>query len=125
MFACKVIRVTIGFVIDDEVVLESVPFKGTIMLLGEGGGVKIKARGFVSNQTRRDHVVLGKLVRGVEVSMRGVTSGTLVISIGEKIVTLSQDCEQVEFDGHRARLEGGAKRVVFARDGTVEVSDLK
>ena len=46
-----------------------------------------------------------------------------MISIGEHRCTLARGAEEVEFDGRRANLAGGAKRAVFTKLGGLEVSD--
>ena len=92
---------------DDEVVFESVPYKGSATFT--------KA---LTNSDVETTVKEGNVSYSADAS-----NETIVVSIGEHRCTLTRGAEAVEFDGRRADLAGGAKRAVFTKEGGLEVSD--
>ena len=94
-----------------DVRFEGVPFEGTVPLI----------EGFANLHTSGDGRI-EKTVAGRIVSL-DYDGETMEVAVGELRFTLIRRGEELEFGGRRARLVDGAKRVVFATDGTVEVTD--
>jgi len=98
---------------DDEVVFAGVPFDRTVpispVLLEEATSAPVEIR-------------LG----GLDVSIvYDADRDALLIDTGTLRFAVDRDDEELEYQGQRARLGGGAKRAVFPSTGGVQVMDLE
>jgi len=119
---------------DDEVLFEGVPFAGTVTIFPIETIIRFLGPGSIvmSSAGHRLSYVFDR--RGtMEVSVSdddgGMTGMSFTVTLGGERVEgelrfiITGGGEEVEFEGRRARLADGAKRIVFTKDGDIEVSD--
>ncbi len=126
---------------DDEVLFEGVPFEGSVTIFpikiltvtGPGSMILNSAghklsyvfddRGTMEVSVGEPGSQVGTMEESDGVVTFTATMGGTEVSDAVIRFTVTARGEEVEFDGRRARLADGAKRVVFTKDGDIEVSD--